>query len=133
MWTCPNLPVAKSPSRYRNLPVAINSRRKGKTGELEWAAFMRLHFGVNARRGCQYAGGVDSPDVIGWEGTHAEVKRVERLNIGQSYEQSVRDSKGQAIPYVAHRKSREPWMITLKASDLLDFIECIKKPTPPEA
>jgi len=125
--------VAKSPSRYRNLPVAINSRRKGKTGELEWAAFMRSHFGVNARRGCQYAGGVDSPDVIGWEGTHAEVKRSESLNLSRAMKRCVEDSKGQAIPYVAHRKNREEWMITVRASDLLDFIECIKKPTSPEA
>jgi len=127
-WVIPN-----SPSSIRNLPVAINSRSKGKTGELEWAAFMRLHFGVNTRRGCQYAGGVDSPDVIGWEGTHAEVKRVERLNIGLSMKRCEEDSMGQAIPYVAHRKNREEWMITLRASDLLDFLECIKKPTPPEA
>jgi len=114
--------------------VAINSRSKGARGEREWAAFMQYHFGLDARRGCQHAGGPDSPDVVGsWQGTHVEVKRVERLNISQAMEQSVRDSKGLAIPFIAHRKNREEWMITVQAVDLLAFIDCVNRSTPSHA
>jgi hypothetical protein len=40
-------------------------------------------FGCEARRGCQFAGGKDSPDVVRRriDGFHFEVKRVQRLNI----------------------------------------------------
>ena len=42
----------------------MNSRTKGKRGELELAKALRL-YGYDARRGQQYHGGADSPDVIG--------------------------------------------------------------------
>jgi hypothetical protein len=62
-----------------------------------------------------------------------EVKRVERLNISQAMEQSVRDSKGLAVPFIAHRKNREEWMITVRAVDLLAFIDCVNRSTPSHA
>jgi Holliday junction resolvase len=40
------------------------SREKGKRGELELAAELRRLFGIEARRGVQYCGGGDSPDVV---------------------------------------------------------------------
>ena len=41
----------------------MNSRQKGKVGEREFAALLRVH-GFDARRGQQFAGGGDSPDVV---------------------------------------------------------------------
>jgi hypothetical protein len=41
----------------------MNSRNKGKRGELE-AAHMLTHEGFPARRGQQFSGGTDSPDVV---------------------------------------------------------------------
>ena len=46
----------------------MNSKRKGKAGELEAAAELRRVLGVEARRGVQHAGGPDSPDVVGLPG-----------------------------------------------------------------
>jgi hypothetical protein len=43
--------------------IGMDSRRKGKVGEREFAALLREH-GFDARRGVQYSGGVDSPDVV---------------------------------------------------------------------
>ena len=41
------------------------SKRKGQRGEREWALFLRSRGGFDtARRGCQNAGGPDSPDVV---------------------------------------------------------------------
>ena len=108
------------------LTMTINSRRKGAQGEREWAGFLRTSFGLSAHRGCQFSGSPDSPDVIGGiPGTHCEVKRVERLNIDNAMAQSVGDC-GENIPYVAHRKNRGEWLITVRAADLLSFAERVR-------
>ena len=91
----------------------MNSRSKGKRGELEFAAFLRGH-GFDARRGQQFAGGTDSPDIVSaalasW---HVEVKRVERFNLAKACAQAARDGAGKPW-FVAHRLNRGPWFITL--------------------
>lgn len=98
----------------------INSREKGKTGEREFAALCREHGFENARRGQQYSG-LEGKDVVGLEGIHIEVKRVERLNIDKAMKQSIEDSKDGEIPIVAHRKNREEWKVTMRAEDWLEF------------
>ena len=99
----------------------MNSNSKGKRGEREWATYLRDQYKVSARRGQQYTGSPDSPDVVGgFPGTHCEVKRVERLNIDKAMEQACTDC-GSSIPYVAHRKNRGPWLVTVKADDLESF------------
>jgi Holliday junction resolvase len=94
----------------------INSREKGKAGEREFAALCRKHGFENARRGQQY-NGLDGQDVVGLDGIHIEVKRVERLNIEQALQQAERDKKENEIPIVAHRRNRESWKITMRAED----------------
>ena len=108
--------------------MVVNSRDKGKRGEREWAKYLRAHFGcLEARRGQQFAGGPDSPDVVdGIPGTHAEVKRTERLQLHASMVQAIGDA-GDSIPYVASRRSREDWLVTIKASDLARFAEAVQK------
>ena len=103
----------------------MNSRTKGKRGELEWSHFLNDAFGLSARRGQQYKGSPESPDVAGgFEGTHCEVKRVERLNVDDAMDQAVADS-GDDIPYVAHRKNRRDWLITVRAVDLAAFSDAV--------
>jgi Holliday junction resolvase len=96
--------------------MSINSREKGKAGEREFAALCREHGFENARRGQQF-NGLEGKDVVGLEGIHIEVKRVERLNIDEAMKQSIRDSKEGEIPIVAHRKNRESWKVTMRAED----------------
>jgi len=95
----------------------MNSKRKGCQGEREFAALCREHGIESAERGQQFCGGYDSPDVKGIPGYHVEVKRVEKLNINEAMKQSIRDSEGKAIPIVAHRRNREEWLITMRATD----------------
>ncbi|WP_406613415.1 hypothetical protein [Candidatus Caldatribacterium sp.] len=94
----------------------MNAKRKGKRGELEFATLCRA-FGFPARRGQQYRGGPDSPDVLGLPFLHVEVKRRERLNLDEAMEQSVREAAKGEIPVVAHRKNRRGWLITLRVAD----------------
>ena len=105
-----------------------NSISKGKRGEREWAKWLRDNCNCqNARRGQQYQGGADSPDVVcGIPNTHCEVKRIERgVNLQNAMAQAVADSGGNAIPYVAHRKNLGEWMVTIRACDLVSFAEMI--------
>ena len=98
-----------------------NSRSKGKRGELEFSKALQS-MGVEARRGQQFSGGGDSPDVVtSLEGVHFEVKRVESLNLKSAMEQAKNDA-GDKIPIVAHRKNRGDWQLTLHLSDIEGFI-----------
>ena len=95
----------------------LDSRKKGGRGEREFAALCRDEGYTAAKRGQQYQGGADSPDVKGLPGIHVEVKRVERLNIHEAMKQAARDSSGCAIPIVAHRRNRDNWLVTMSATD----------------
>ena len=96
----------------------MNSKRKGCTGERELAEVLRS-YGYEARRGQQFAGGADSPDVLGLPGIHIECKRVEKLNIDTAMEQAIRDCEGKAMPAVFHRRNRKPWMVTMLLEDFM--------------
>lgn len=106
----------------------VNSRSKGKRGELEWAKWLRDNMGCQeARRGQQFKGTPDSPDVEGGiPGTHAEVKRVEKLNIYDAIDKAVEDA-GNDVPYVAHRRDRKDWLLTVRAGDVARLANCINR------
>ena len=96
----------------------INSRDKGKRGELELAAFLKGYGYDDARRGQQFKGGTDSPDVVGVPGLHFECKRVEALSVYAAFAQACRDSGPASIPVVAHRRNGtkacpKPWLAIL--------------------
>jgi len=100
----------------------INSSRKGKTGERSWANFLIAH-GVHARRGVQFAGGPDSPDVVSeWEWAHFEVKRVERFSLYKSLDQAIGDARDDRVPIVAHRANGREWVVVLRAEDFVDLV-----------
>lgn len=101
----------------------MNSKRKGAVGEREIAQYLREHGYSDARRGVQYKGGADSPDVIGLRGFHIEVKRVEHLNLNDAMEQSIRDSAKDEIPIVVHRKNNDFWKVTLRLDDFMEVIK----------
>lgn len=98
------------------------SRQKGKRGELELAGILK-RAGFDARRGVQYKGGEDSPDVVGLPGIHIEVKRVEALRLWDAMAQAVNDCGPEEIPAVFHRKNGKPWVVIL---ELDDFIKLYK-------
>ena len=107
----------------------MNSRNKGARGERYFAKWLRDNFGLDARRGCQFSGGVDSPDVVGsFLGTHPEVKFVEKLNLSKAMQQAEADC-GDNIPYVAHKKNREELLITIRACDLSNFCRAVTDQT----
>ena len=99
-----------------------NSRRKGAVGEREIAKYLREHGFTDARRGQQFKGGADSPDVVGLTGFHIEVKRVERLDLNAAMEQSIRDSAPDEKPIVVHRRNNDYWKVTMRLDDFMEVI-----------
>ena len=99
-----------------------NSRAKGCRGEREFAALLKAH-GFSARRGQQFAGGGDSPDVVCPDLTnvHFEVKRVQAGNLYAWFEQAVRDG-GTKLPIVAHKKNGKRWLAILDMEELIDML-----------
>ena len=97
----------------------INSRTKGAVYEREVAKILTEH-GFESRRGCQFSGGKDSPDVVSEFPFHIEAKRVEKLNLENAFQQSVKDSGGEKPPCVIHRKNRGENLITLRLADFLE-------------
>lgn len=96
-----------------------NSRDKGARGERELAKVLRL-YGYDARRGQQFHGGPDSPDVLGLPGIHIECKRVEKLNLYDAMAQSRNDA-GEDVPVVMHRKNNCKWLVTMELSDWMEL------------
>lgn len=96
-----------------------NSRNKGKRGELELAKVLRL-YGYDTRRGQQFHGGPDSPDVLGLPGIHIECKRVQKLNLYDAMAQSKADA-GEDVPVVMHRRNRCKWLVTMELSDWIEL------------
>ena len=98
-----------------------NSKRKGKVGELELAAFLREH-GFEARRGQQFKGTPDSPDIVcNIPGFHIECKRVENGSLYDWLEQAKADAGGDR-PLVCHRKNHREWVAIMPLEDLLTLL-----------
>lgn len=103
----------------------IDSRSKGKAGELEFRDVLRS-FGWDARRG-QQRSGVDQADVIGGpEGVHFEVKRVEMLRLWPAVAQATRDAPPGSVPVVVHRRSRSGWVAILPVEALLEALRALE-------
>lgn len=96
----------------------MNSREKGKRGELELCKLLREH-GYDTRRGQQYCGANGDADVVGLPGIHIECKRVERLNIYDAMTQAKADKRDMEIPIVCHRKNNCGWLVTLEFEDFM--------------
>jgi Holliday junction resolvase len=123
-------PIAKNvginkPKVIPDKKKKVNGRAKGKQGELEFVNFLKER-GIDARRGQQYAGGTDSPDVIAsgvLSSVHIEVKRKESGNIYHWLKQAATDAELFKMPVVAHRKNGERWVAIMDFRDLLTLLE----------
>jgi hypothetical protein len=104
--------------------VAVNSRAKGKNGELDLCHTLRALFGWACRRTQQYSGwsrGGSSPDIEidQMPDLFVECKRVQALNVPRALSLAVAQC-GRRCPVVIHRPNRSPngWMVTIRLTDL---------------
>lgn len=83
---------------------------------------MREH-GYEARRGQQFSGGSDSPDVVhSIPGLHLEVKRVEAGNLYGWLEQAINDAGPGKVPVVMHRRNNREWVAILRFDDMMNLL-----------
>jgi hypothetical protein len=116
----------------------MNSRNKGKRGERQWRDELREN-GYAARRGQQFSGSAESPDVVcdqlRW--IHFEVKAVERLNIEDAMDQARHDGGGK-VPIVAHKRNFRPWLVTMDSETFFKLLrgdfptETLQRSTSPQ-
>lgn len=115
----------------------INSRAKGKRGELELAKRL-TELGHPARRGVQFKGGEESPDVVcpSLEGFHIECKLTATCQMFSpaqlmAWDAQARADAGRKVPLVCHRwnGSRQWWVRVLRKTQkpywqtLEDFLD----------
>lgn len=103
----------------------MNSRAKGKRGELEAVHFLKDVCGIEARRGQQFSGGADSPDIIlpddlRW--IHVEVKRTESGNPYKWLEQAEQDAASHQHAVVMHKRNGRNWIIIQDAAHWWNLI-----------
>ena len=105
----------------------MNSRRKGKTGELALVRKLK-EYGYDVRRSQQYAGINNDADVVGIDHLHIECKYTAQGH-GKTYEwldQAIRDSRPGEHPVVMHKKvSKEycgnEWLVTMTLDDFMNI------------
>ncbi len=102
--------------------MAVNSKQKGKRGELDIVHKLK-EYGFDTRRSVQYNGKADGgqADSVGLTGIHAEIKRVERLNLYDAMAQAVHDAKDGELPTVFHRKNHSEWLVTMRLQDWMQL------------
>lgn len=98
----------------------MNSRAKGKRGELAARDGIRQHLGVGARRTQQHCGRYGDADLdVDMPGTHFEVKNVKSIAAARFMDQAVRDAKADGdLPLVLMRENRGDWLVMVRLSDL---------------
>jgi len=62
---------------------------------------------------------------VGLPGIHVEVKRVERLNVGEAMAQAIRDAERfqDGAPVLFHRRNRRPWLVTMRLEDWMGLYD----------
>lgn len=103
----------------------MNSKAKGNAGERELLGILEQH-GLAQRNDQRYIGGVDNPDIsfrVGGQRFHVECKRAEKFSAYAAMEQAQHDANGHAIPLVAHRRNRHPWLVVLTLQDFLTLLK----------
>ena len=105
-----------------------NSRAKGARGELELSKILkRLYPDSEARRGQQFAGSPDSPDVVGvLSEFQIECKRYKPKAglIGRALAQAERDGAPANKPGLAfYRGNREDWIVALRPESIADLAQ----------
>lgn len=108
--------------------MAINSRKKGKAGELEAKDhWNRLVPKAHSRRSQQHSGTESASDLISPGTPHLwiEVKRVQALNLTAVMEKS-REQCGELCPVVLHRKNGSEWLVTFPLEQIQRFVQQVQ-------
>lgn len=98
------------------------ARDRGKRGELEVAEILRPIFPeVRTRRaGGESAEDTRGSDLVGAEPYVIQVKRRERLNVVEAWNEAAQNAKG-AVPLLVFRRDRGPWLVTMSLAEWMEL------------
>lgn len=103
--------------------MAVNSKTKGKAGELELVKKFK-EYGYETRRSVQYNGKAEEgqPDLVGLPYVHVECKRTEKLKLYDAVDQAKRDASGTPdLPVVFHRKNHCEWLAIMPMDAFMEL------------
>lgn len=99
-------------------------QRKGRNAEREFSELLNS-YGFHTQPGQPLNFG-EMPDVVGLPNVHFEIKRHEATHLTEWLRQSQTDADKfhDGIAVVAHRRSRQPWIISMTVEN---FIKLYKR------
>ncbi len=107
--------------------MTINSRQKGKRGELDACKAIESALGIEARRSVQYKGRADAADIeTSIDELFIEVKRTERVDLWNWVAKAKADCGGK-VPIILHRRSRDDWLVIVPLSELSRLCSLLEK------
>ena len=100
-----------------------SSQAKGRRGELEITKIFQS-YGIPAEPGQAVSFGA-TPDIVGIDGIHAEIKNVKNLNLPAALRQASEDSKyfEDGLPVVFHRHRGGVWIVSMGVEDWLKLYQ----------
>lgn len=108
--------------------MGLKSRRKGQKGEREAAAAIRNAIGIECRRGQQFKGGSDSPDIATDSPLHFEIKRLRRIAILAALRQAESESAADRLPLALVREDGDTeWVAIVRLARLPELARIIRK------
>lgn len=99
----------------------INSRSKGKRGELEFIQRHLLPFWPGAKRNLDQFG-EDKRDCLEVAGVHWQIKRTESLQVWKAIEQAETEAAEHDLPVVAFRRNRSKWYCIVEADEMVALL-----------
>ena len=88
----------------------MNSRAKGKSGELEIVHLLHRELGIDCHRNWREQCAVGGSDIIGVPGWAIEVKRQKRYDRGWWTQAALQGARAGLTPVLLYRLDRKPWM-----------------------
>ena len=106
--------------------MAINSKQKGSRGERDAVKLLKSLGFDDARRGQQFRGSPESPDVECLEtlpNIHFEIKWDKTVDFGtkrfnDAMQQAIRDAGTKQVPVMLWKHNGKPWRLTWLCDDI---------------
>lgn len=99
----------------------INSREKGRKGEIEFIKRHLLPYWPGCKRNLDQFGD-DKRDCVEVAGIHFQIKRTESLRVWAAIEQAETEARDHDLPVVAFRRNRSKWYCIVEADEMVALL-----------
>lgn len=106
--------------------MSRSQREKGKLGERRARDIVKS-WGINARRGVQYRGDPEAPDVVCEADIYVEAKWRAAGHPGKWLAEAAVEAPLNHVPCVIHKRPRQPELVTLYAEHVPAFVDAVRR------